>query len=63
MKPAPRREEETPTLIVERDPLRLAGALNTVEGDRAVVAVDAGQDCAVAGEVLFIEKGRCASVS
>ena len=62
MEPAP-REQEALTLVVERDPLRLARALNTVEGDRAIVAVDAGQDCAVAGEVLFIEKGRCASVS
>jgi hypothetical protein len=34
--------------------LRLAGSLNVLEGNGAVVAVDASQDDAVGAEVLFL---------
>jgi hypothetical protein len=42
------------TLVVEGHPLRLAGSLNVLEGNGAVVAVDASQDDAVGAEVLFL---------
>ena len=49
-------------LVVERHPLWFAGAVDAREGDFAVVAVDARDDDAVAGERGFLLEGiagRC----
>lgn len=40
------------TLVVERDPLRLASTLDVVEGHSAVIAVDSSQDDALSRKVL-----------
>lgn len=45
------------TLVVERNPLRLAGSFDVVECHCAVVAVDSSQDGSVGGEVLFLLDG------
>jgi hypothetical protein len=42
------------TLVVERDPLGLAGAFNAFEGHGAIVTGDAGHNDAATGEVLVI---------
>ena len=45
-------------LVVERDPLLLAGALDVGESDGRVVAVDACEDDACGGEGGFLFESR-----